>query len=65
MQGMGPVKGCREQAAPPAGELFDKFSQATLTELRSMMHVVSYPAGSVLFSRRICRSWCMWFLRAR
>jgi CRP/FNR family transcriptional regulator len=52
MQGMGTVKGCREQAAPPAGELFEKLSQATLTELRSMMHVVSYPAGSVLFSEK-------------
>ena len=41
-----------KQAAPPDGELFDKFSQATLTEMRSMMHVVSYPAGSVLFSKK-------------
>ena len=52
MQAFGSVKGCREQAAPSTGEFFAKLSKATLEELHSMMHSVSYPAGAVLFSEK-------------
>jgi CRP-like cAMP-binding protein len=52
MQAFGSVKGCREQAAPSTGEFFEKLSKATLEELHSMMHSVSYPAGAVLFSEK-------------
>lgn len=51
MQTAEGMKTCREPLQRDGG-FFEKLSQDTLAELKSMMHPVSYPAGTVLFSER-------------